>query len=235
MHFPACPPVSSGKAGAHRKPYVLCADRMSLPVGMQTHSAWITRRLPTPALRVYVKPPDFLKIGNQFKFSENTVQTQHELSEAKASPGPWALQTRSDSFTLGSLLRQCQHLTTRWGSRVIHTHFSSSGALFQGARKASLPLLPCTHTHTCTPTGPGSNTRGAALGPGTPQPCLSADLPPRWDPEATGSANVERASQPAGVRGPSDKHQHNCPGSLSSPVGCGGCPPLYDDGEESSL
>lgn len=82
---------------------------------------------------------DFLKTGNKFKFLKNTVQTKCELSEAHSSPWSW-VSSSIPCLTPGSLLLQCQHLATRWGSRVIQRDFSRSGTLFP-------PGCIQTHTH----------------------------------------------------------------------------------------
>lgn len=201
-----------GRAGAHRKSHVLCADRMApqacRPTAPRSHGASLNS---TESL---CETTGLLKIRNKFKFSEHTVQAH--MSYLRPNP------------VLGrGLCKSAQTLSPRRPSAAV-----SASCHKVGPQSHSRPPLPRTHLsesyspsclhshphpHTRTPAGPGAITWGLGCccsGTRDPQPCLPADPTPSRDPHPTSSANME--SQPASVRrDPCDNHKHNCPGSLS--------------------
>lgn len=94
----------------------------------RNHDASINRKL---------KPLDFFKVGDKFKFSKGP---KANCPGARSSPWPWGLQVLS-GLPPASLLMQCQHLTTRWSSRDAQTDFPPNSAILLAPRCAQMHTL----------------------------------------------------------------------------------------------
>ena len=184
-----------------------------------------------------MKPLDFFKVWKQFKFSKNTGQTKRKLSWGQVqSLAPEPARSLS-GLTPGSLLLQCQHLTTRWSSRDAQTNFPLHSAILFAPRCAQThtlgsflkPVLPSlyspSHLQAQAPSPRIYN--APVLRPRPPfwnhcqAPSPACQLPPTPSsgPHTTGCANAERASQAGpesgGITLILPKCEYNFPGSLS--------------------